>query len=154
MIYVCEQMDRAVTKVCANCDCGMVIPATTPTPESELVARLRFVAGATHFDVQRGYVDPEVPALFNQAAATIERLHSELRLCRAALLAERMCADILEDGAEERPHSAHEQGRREGIEMAAKVCDERAAKSWRPVAKDEATECADAIRALYVGRTE
>lgn len=28
MIYVCERKDRAVTKVCDNCDCGMVIPLT------------------------------------------------------------------------------------------------------------------------------
>lgn len=105
-----------------------------PTPESELVARLRDRPDRVKHGAL-GYYSPNDAALDTEAAATIERLHS-----------------------------AHEAGRREGIEMAAKVCDglleanpqnndggmadirwgKRAA--WSAAARD--------IRALYVGRTE
>lgn len=104
----------------AEQDCVVTTPIPTPpTPESELVARLRdrvdlfceyLSEVGTPSELPYTAEDAERDA---QAATTIERLHSELRLCRAALLAERMCADILEDGGEERLASAHEQGRRE-----------------------------------------
>lgn len=83
------------------------------TPESELVARLR-ERDAKWLDARSRKHPDLAAALVNiaddirDAAATIERLDSELRLCRAALLAERMCADILEDGGEERLVSTHE----------------------------------------------
>lgn len=128
MIYVCERLDRAVTKVCQNCDCGMVIAdqqAAPPAEATEIETRLRERAPPKHLS--------ESP-LEVRAADTIAALREENDRLKTQLIAMGSLFDCQEDVGDLTTERGDAQAKRiealeAGLKSAIKIADE-AREEW------------------------
>lgn len=120
--------------------------STPPTPESELVARLWTAAER----LNRSLPGNDLAELYAQAAATIERLHSAHETLFEAIkhgaeVHRAWLREAIDNHFSGKPvpppraanPSAHEQGRREGIERVVELCIERAEQACRYALKHQ-----------------